>query len=480
MNTNGPPAPTPSNGSEQTVLLYAPAKKLYPRAVSGTFNTWRWILVAITQLLFYGLPWLTWDNRPAVLLNLVERKFYIFGLVLWPQDFIYLTALLVLSAFSLFLFTAVAGRLFCGYACPQTVYTEIFMQIERWIEGDRAERMRRDTKGPAGERTIRRLIKYVAWLVVALWTGYTFAGYFTPIRELGGLIVTSDLGPWQTFWILFYSGFTILQAGFMREQVCKYMCPYARFQSVMFDRDTLIVTYDEDRGELRGSRSKKIAHSELRASGKGDCIDCGVCVDVCPTGIDIRMGLQYECIGCGACVDGCDTIMDKMNYPRGLIRYSTQNAVANHYTAAQLRRHILRPRVLIYTGILLAITLLVFGTLLTREPLKLDIMRDRGALAREVEGTAIENTYQFQMINTDEHEHQVKVTVRGLPGLTIASGDTLSVPATSTRLFVVRMQAPIAELEKIEKGAHKIQIRIQSLTSPDVDIEEKAAFFIPR
>ena len=462
---------------EQTVLLYAPRKKLYPREVRGVFNTWRWVLVALTQILYYGLPWLTWDDRPAILLNLVERKFYIFSLVLWPQDFIYLTALLVTSAFSLFLFTAVAGRLFCGYACPQTVYTAIFLQIERWTEGDRAKRMRLDAKGPAGERALRRAFKYAAWLIVALWTGFTFAGYFTPIRDLGQLVMINDLGPWQTFWILFYAGFTILQAGFMREQVCKYMCPYARFQSVMFDRDTMIVTYDETRGEPRGSRSKKIDH---RAAGKGDCIDCGVCVDVCPTGIDIRMGLQYECIGCGLCVDGCNTIMDKMGYSRDLIRYSTQNAMAKRYTKRELRAHILRPRVLIYAAILAVIVSAVFGSLILRTPLKVDIMRDRGAMAREVEGTHIENTFQFQFINTDERAHLYKVTATGVPGLRVVSGDTFEVPKISTKLFVVRMQSPIADLEALEKGSHRIQIRIDSLTTPGVGVDEKAIFFIPR
>ncbi len=462
---------------EQTILLYAPGKKLYPRAIQGTFNNLRWGMVALTQLLYYGLPWITWENRPAVLLNLVERKFYIFGLVLWPQDFIYLTALLLTSAFSLFLFTAIAGRLFCGYACPQTVYTSIFMQIERWIEGDRAQRMRLDTKGHPRERTIKKILKFAAWSVVALWTGFTFAGYFTPIRELAGLVALWDLGPWQTFWILFYSGFTILQAGFMREQVCKYMCPYARFQSVMFDRDTMIVTYDETRGEPRGSRSKKIDH---RAEGKGDCIDCGVCVDVCPTGIDIRMGLQYECIGCGLCVDACNGIMDKMSYPRGLIRYSTQNAIATGMTKQALRAHIFRPRILIYMAILTVVVAAILTTLWMREPLKVDIMRDRGALAREVEGTLIENTYQFQFINVDERAHTYRISVSGLPGLAVASDNTFDVPATTTKLFVVRMQAPIDQIDKLEKGSHKIKIRIDSLTIPGVGVDEKAAFFIPK
>ena len=462
---------------EQTVLLYAPGKKIYPRETKGTFNSWRWVFVGLTQLLYYGLPWITWEDRPAVLLNLVERKFYIFNLVLWPQDFIYLTLLLILSAFGLFLFTAIAGRLFCGYACPQTVYTEIFMKIETWIEGDRIRRMRLDTKGIPQERFTKKGLKWAAWSVVALWTGFTFAGYFTPIRDLAGLTLAWDLGPWQTFWILFYAGFTMMQAGFMREQVCKYMCPYARFQSVMFDRDTLIVTYDEERGEPRGSRPKALDH---RAAGKGDCIDCGVCVEVCPTGIDIRQGLQYECIGCGLCVDACNTIMDKMTYPRGLIRYSTQNAIAKNYTSQELRAHIFRPRVLIYAAVLAVIASAVFGTLLMRQPLKADVMRDRGALAREVEGTYIENTYQLQLINVAEHDERYTVVASGLPGLNLVGSQSFEVPATTTKLFVIRLQSPILELEALQKGSHPVNLRIESALTPGVARDERTIFFIPR
>ncbi|MGA0955204.1 MAG: cytochrome c oxidase accessory protein CcoG, partial [Burkholderiaceae bacterium] len=314
------PEPSTPPVVEQTVLLYAPGKKIYAKATRGWFNNWRWFFVSITQAVYYLTPWLSWNDRQAVLFDLEARRFYIFDLLLVPQDFIYLTALLLVSAFGLFLFTAVAGRLFCGYACPQTVYTEIFMQIERWIEGDRHVRMRRDKELSLLARLPRRGLKLFVWVLVALWTGFTFAGYFTPIHELGQGVLSASLGFWQWFWMLFYSFFTLLQAGFMREQVCKYMCPYARFQSAMFDPDTLIVSYDESRGEPRGKRSKAENHT---ASGKGDCIDCGVCVEVCPTGIDIRDGLQYECIGCGLCADACNQIMDRMHYPQGLVRYTT-------------------------------------------------------------------------------------------------------------------------------------------------------------
>ncbi len=280
--------------------LYEKHRTVYARSVTGIFSSWRWGMVFITQALFYGLCWLEWGGRQAVLFHIVERKFYIFGLVFWPQDVIYLAVLLVISAYGLFLVTAVGGRLFCGYACPQTVYTEILMWIERKIEGERPARMKLDAQ-PMSPRKFRlKLIKHSLWLLIALWTGITFVGYFTPIRELLGEIASFELGPWEAFWIFFYAAFLYLMAGFLREQVCKYMCPYARFQGVMFDPDTLIISYDRERGEPRGLRRKGVAAT---AKPLGDCVDCSICVQVCPTGIDIRNGLQLECIACAACID---------------------------------------------------------------------------------------------------------------------------------------------------------------------------------
>ena len=263
------------DAATSVVSMYVKQQKIYARAVSGWFATWRWAMVWATQLVFYGLPWLPWNDRQAVLFDLGARRFYIFGMVLYPQDFIYLTALLVISAYALFLFTAVFGRVWCGFACPQTVYTEIFMWVERKIEGDRIARMRRDAAPWSLDKAWRALAKQSAWIAMALWTGFTFVGYFTPIRTLAGLVAQFALGPWELFWVLFYSLATYGNAGFLREQVCKYMCPYARFQSVMFDKDTLIVSYDTERGEPRGSRSRKADPKKL---GKGDCIDCGLCV----------------------------------------------------------------------------------------------------------------------------------------------------------------------------------------------------------
>jgi len=301
--------------------LYAARQKIYPREISGRFQRWRVIAVWVLLGIYYVLPWIRWEGRQAVLFDLPARKFHIFALTLWPQDFYFLTWLLVIAALALFFFTALAGRLFCGYACPQTVWTETFLWMERLAEGSRSQQMKLAKAPWTREKILRKFAKQAMWIGFALWTGFTFVGYFTPITELAGKIAGFSTGPWETFWVLFYGGATYVNAGFMREQVCKYMCPYARFQSAMFDHDTLVITYDERRGEPRGARKKGTDH---KAKGLGDCVDCTMCVQVCPTGIDIRKGLQYECIACAACIDACDEVMDKVGYPRGLIRYDTR------------------------------------------------------------------------------------------------------------------------------------------------------------
>jgi cytochrome c oxidase accessory protein FixG len=378
----------PAPPSAEEVALYEIRKEIYPRAVHGVFARWRWGVVLLTQAVFYCLPWLNWNGRQALLFDLGARKFFIFGLVFWPQDLIYLAVLLILPALALFSFTRVAGRLWCGYACPQTVYTEVFQWIERKVEGDRLARIRLDAAPWSLEKFVIKALKHTAWFAVALWTGCTFVGYFAPIRDLGVRAMSWQLGPWEAFWILFYGVATYGNAGWMREQVCKYMCPYARLQSVMFDKDTLVIAYDRVRGEPRGPRSKA---AEPRDSGLGDCVDCGICVQVCPTGIDIRAGLQYECIGCAACIDGCDQVMAKMGYPPGLIRYSTENALANRLDTKTVWRRILRPRALLYSAVLLTAVAAAVVSLAMRNPLKVDVIRDRDALAREAAPGIIEN-----------------------------------------------------------------------------------------
>ncbi|MBT9506623.1 cytochrome c oxidase accessory protein CcoG [Rhodoferax sp.] len=463
----------PQETDEVMVSLYASHEKIYPRSVSGFFSNWRWGMVVLTQLVFYGLPWLEWGQRQAVLFDLGSRRFYIFGLVLYPQDFIYLTGILVISALSLFLFTAVAGRLWCGYACPQTVYTEIFLWIEKKVEGDRSARMRRDAKPMSADKLTRKALKHFLWISLALWTGFTFVGYFTPIKDLGLEFLQMSMSSWEVFWTFFYGFATYGNAGFMREQVCKHMCPYARFQSAMFDKDTLIVTYDAERGEPRGARSRKADPASLNL---GACVDCSLCVQVCPTGIDIRKGLQYECIGCGACADVCDTVMDKMGYARGLVKYTTENAMSQHWSRAQTWRHVLRPRVLIYTAILGVIVIAMLVSLSLRVPFKVDVVRDRGVMARIVPGGKIENVYRLQVMNATESNQRYKIAVTGLPGLVVASDSLVMVESTQSRWVAVRVQAPF---DTAAPGSHTIQFQIDSVDSPG-HLTEKSAFLIPR
>ena len=457
----------------ELVSLYEAHRKIYPRSVSGRFSNWRWGMVWLTQLVFYGLPWLDWGQRQAVLFDLGARRFYIFNLVLYPQDFIYLTGLLVISALSLFLFTAVAGRLWCGYACPQTVYTEIFLWIEKKFEGDRSARMRRDAGPMSADKFLRKGGKHLVWLSVAFWTGFTFVGYFTPITELGRELIALQMTSWEVFWTIFYGFATYGNAGFMREQVCKHMCPYARFQSAMFDHDTLIVTYDAERGEPRGARSRKAVPAQLNL---GACVDCTLCVQVCPTGIDIRNGLQYECIGCGACADVCDTVMDKMGYARGLVKYSTQNAVRQHWSQPEVLRHVLRPRVLLYSGILAAIVLAMAVSLVLRSPFKVDVVRDRGTLARIVTGGKIENVFRLQVMNATEADQNYRIAVSGMGGITLASDEQFSVASTQSRWIAVRVQLPY---EGASPGSHPIRFDITEVGSGK-HVGEDSVFLVPR
>jgi cytochrome c oxidase accessory protein FixG len=449
--------------------LYEVRRKIYPRAVHGWFAAWRWIAVWATQLVFYGGAWLTWNDRQAILFDIVNRKFYIFGLVFWPQDVIYLTVLLIISALSLFLFTAVAGRLWCGYACPQTVYTEIFMWIERRIEGDRNARMRLDREKSSLKKLSLKTLKHGVWIALALWTGFTFVGYVTPIRELGAAVLSLSTGPWETFWILFYGFATYGNAGWMREQVCKYMCPYARFQSAMFDRDTLIITYDAARGEPRGKKAAK---------GAGDCVDCEICVQVCPTGIDIRNGLQYECIGCAACIDGCNQVMDKLGRPRGLIRYTTTHAMEKGFTGRQILKRVLRPRVLLYTSVLLAITLALAASLAFKTTLKVDVIRDRAALSREVEDGRVENVYRLHIMNVTERPRAFEISAAagkdaagGVRDIELWGDTTVIVPGADNRTVPVRVRGRAAP------GTHPIEFRVRAIGAED-QVREKSVFLV--
>lgn len=407
--------------------LYAKAEKIYPRQVHGLFSRLRILTVFLLLGFYYIVPWLTWDDRQAILLDLPARKFHLFGITFWPQDFVYLALLLIICAVGLFLFTAFAGRLWCGYACPQTVWTQTFIWIEEFVEGNRNARIRLDKKPWGPEKIFKKAAKHTLWVIFALFTGYTFVGYFSPIRELWDGILAFSLGPWEWFWIGLYSLATYGNAGRLREQVCLYMCPYARFQSAMFDKDTLIISYDENRGESRGKRKR---NSDYKSQGLGDCIDCKQCVHVCPTGIDIRDGLQYECIACAACIDVCDDVMDQMGYDKGLIKYTTEN------TEKGKESHILRPRTFLYTSLFVGLIAAFFFLIATRTPLDVNVLRDRNNLFNETFSGEIQNTYQLKILNMSQvaNNYQLKVNgyqtvqIEGSTEFTIEGGGVLTLP----------------------------------------------------
>ncbi len=468
----------PQDGAEGLFSAYEKQVRIYPRAVRGWFATWRWLMVALTQAVFYGLPWLQWNGRQAVLFDLSERRFFVFGLVLQPQDFIYLAALLVISALALFFFTAVAGRLWCGYACPQTVYTEMFLWVERHVEGDRNARMRLDAAPWSLGKLTRKTGKQAIWLGIGLVTGFSFVGYFTPIQTLAAEAASLSFSPWEWFWVLFYGFATYGNAGYLREQVCKYMCPYARFQSALIDMDSLVIAYDAGRGETRGSRPRK---ADPRALGLGDCIDCTLCVQVCPTGIDIRNGLQNECIACAACIDVCDDVMDKMGYPSGLIRYSSGNGIDKGWSPAQILRRVWRPRVLIYGGLLFAASAAFVISLSMRQGFTVDIIKDRGTLARQIANGYVENVYRLQVSNTTEQAQHYRVTVSGLPGLNLATPAQLDVAAVGIASLPVRLTLAPDAAEPYRGRAQPIRFEITTTGADRIGTRiEKSTFFVPR
>jgi len=446
--------------------LYRKEPKIYPRQVKGRFARLRVLAVWVLLGLYYLLPWLTVSGRQAVLFDLPARKFYIFGLTFWPQDFVYLALLLITAGLSLFFFTALAGRLWCGFACPQTVWTETFVWIERWIEGDRQKRMKLDAAPWNAEKILRKSAKQALWILFAAWTGFTFVGFFSPIRELGHNMLSLSLGPWETFWTIFYSFATYGNAGFLREQVCKYMCPYARFQSAMFDKDTLIISYDAERGEPRGGRRKNVDKQE---AGLGDCINCTLCVQVCPTGIDIRDGLQYECIACAACIDVCDQVMDKMDYPRGLVRYTTEHAL-KHKTG-----HVIRPRIIVYGVLLLVI---ISGTLYGmthRVPLRADLIRDRNALYRELPGEVVENVYTLKITNMDNAPHRYDMAVLNNDAVQIDLARPIELAPEEVAGISVRLRLP----KSAGQGVQHLDIELQASDDPSIRKVIKAKAMMP-
>jgi len=392
---------------------------IHTRSFTGLYRNLRIGFAGALFVLFFGTAWFNWNGRQAVLWDLSESKFHIFGATFWPQDFILLSALLIICAFGLFAITVYAGRVWCGYSCPQSTWTWLFMWCEKVTEGDRNQRIKLAAAPWSLNKLARRTLKHCLWLAIGVVTGLTFVGYFTPIRPLAAELFTLQLGGVALFWVLFFTAATYINAGLLREAVCLHMCPYARFQAVMFDKDTLAVAYDPRRGEARGPRKKG---SDVGAQGLGDCIDCTLCVQVCPTGIDIREGLQMACIGCAACIDACDGVMDKMGYARGLIGYKSEHSLQGGTT------HWLRPRLLGYVAALGVMIAALVVALQMRPMVSLDVIKDRGLFRENAQGQ-IENIYLLKVINKTERTQHYALRLLDADGFTLQGDTALVIPA---------------------------------------------------
>ena len=451
--------------------------KIQVRSITGVFTRWRWAMVWITQLVYYGLPWLTVHGRQAVLFDLEAGRFFLFSAVLYPQDLIYLAGLLVISALLLFFATTVAGRVWCGFACPQTVYTGLFQWIERRTEGDRQARLRLD-RGPwNAQKLLRRGGKHLAWALLALWTGFTLVGYFTPIRELA-LAVPGQLGPWEGFWIGFYGLATYGNAGYLRESVCLHMCPYGRFQGSLMDPRTLNVAYDHRRGEPRRAG----ADSDTRAKSAGHCIDCTLCVQVCPTGIDIRDGLQAACIGCGLCIDACNQVMDKIEAPRGLIRMASLLELGGDTSKpGRSLNRFWRPRVVVYGSLLVIAMAAMTSTFLTRAEVRLNVVRDRSVMARTVDQGAVENVYTLQLMNASDREQSLKLSVEPATGLMLLGPSTVVLPPAQAHTITVTAHMPQAVAATKAGEIIDIHFEVTDPGHPSLPpVREPSTFIVPR
>ncbi len=401
---------------------------IHTRSFTGLFRTLRVSGAGFLFLAFFGTVWLNWGGRQAVLWDLAESKFHIFGATFWPQDFILLSALLMICAFGLFAITVFAGRVWCGYTCPQSSFTWLFMWCEKITEGERNQRIKLQAAPWSLNKLARRSAKHTLWLGISVLTGLTFVGYFTPIRPLATELLTWQMGGVSLFWVLFFTAATYINAGWLREAVCMHMCPYARFQSVMFDKDTLTISYDVARGESRGPRKREVKPADV---GLGDCIDCQLCVQVCPTGIDIRDGLQMECIGCAACIDACDSIMDKMGYARGLVSYTSEHQLQGGKT------HLLRPRLIGYSAVLLVMIAALVVALVQRPMVSLDVTKDRGMFRENAQGL-IENIYSLKVINKTQQRQDYRLELvdaegfqlQGKTEISLAPGEISDVPVS--------------------------------------------------
>jgi len=439
---------------------FNPSNRIYVRESKGQFQQLRRYGGCFLLVLFTMVPWIPYGERQAILLDISNQQFNFFGTTLFPQDLTLLALLFVISAFGLFFITTFLGRVWCGYLCPQTVWTFMYIWFEEKFEGSANKRRKQDSSKLTGNLIMRKTAKHLAWLVIALATGFTFVGYFVPIRDLVVNFFTWDSSFWPVFWVLFFAGCTYGNAGWMRSIMCIHICPYARFQSAMFDKDTFIVGYDVKRGESRGARSRK---ADPKALGLGDCVDCNLCVQVCPTGIDIRDGLQYECINCGACIDACDHTMDRMGYEKGLISYTTEHRLSGKHTK------VMRPKLLGYGAILLVMIGLFFVQIAAVDPAGLSVLRDRNQLFRVNGLGEIENTYTLKIINKTQQEQRYKLDVVGLPSsswygkqtINVLPGEVLSLPM-SLGVQPDNLNSAIVTIEFTLSDNHDFTISVES------------------
>ena len=458
------------------VNLYESADKIYTRRITGFFQSLRRYTVWPLLLGFFLLPWFVIDGRPAMLFDLPARQFHILWLNFGPQDGFYLAWLLIISAFALFSVTALLGRVWCGFTCPQTVWTLMFIWVEHLCEGDRNQRIKLDKQEWSFNKVFRKTSKHSLWVVIAFVTGATFVGYFYPIRDLlsdflprlgeGGFVYL-DVSPQIAFWTLFFTVITYMNAGWLREQVCIYMCPYARFQSVMYDEDTVAVHYDAARGEPRGARKTT---EDDQAAGKGDCVDCSWCVQVCPVDIDIRDGLQYSCINCGLCVDACNSVMDKMDYPKGLIRFTSEDELKTGKT------QFFRPRAIGYFAALIIMIVVFVVSVSDRQPLKMNTSRDRSAKPYQIKAGEIQNVYTINVNNLDSEDHlfvveiesEYPLTIKGKTVFLIDSGEVFNIPL---RVGVLEDVFPVRKVD--------FTITISAKEKPELNAAQETTFFGP-
>lgn len=454
-------------GKIKSTSLFSP-DRIFPKAVSGYFGNLRSAAVILFLSGYFIAPWLSWDGRQAILFDLPTRKFYVFGYTFWPQDFFILALISISAAFGLFLITTYAGRIWCGYGCPQTVWTKIFLWVENFAEGSRNQQIKLSNSPWSIDKIKKTTVKHSLWLIISLLTALGFLAYFTPVQQLLLQLKTLNLDSWQWFWLLFFTFATYINAGFMREQVCLHGCPYARFQSIMFDDDTLIVSYDEARGESRGSRKKG---ADLKQEKLGDCIDCKQCVQVCPTGIDIRNGLQYECIGCAACIDACDQIMDKMEYKKGLISYTTQNQLNQ-----QPSRGIFRPRIMEASALLAILGLTILALLFTRVPLELNVAKDRTSLYQNTAMGYIENNYVLKILNKSQQAEDYRVAISSIDQLIYQGPQTIRVDAGEIRTLPVSLEI---DPDKLTTANQMVHFHIVSQQSDRVSSKQATRFIAP-